>query len=106
MTQTIISSGRSLPRSYARCTFRVISAALTLALSATIAQAQTSGEPKPASPSTLEFNKTSTASLPWSDNADFANARRGLIARFPDSGVIKDRNGRIVWDLSRFAGFI
>ena len=106
MTQTIISSGRSLPRSYAHRTFRVISAALTLALAATIAQAQTSGDSKPASPSTQEFNKNSTASLPWSDNADFANAKRGLIARLPDSGVIKDRNGRIVWDLSRFTGFI
>src|SRR5262249_36968776 len=79
---------------------------LALALGATMAQAQTSGDPKPASPSTLEFNKTSTASLPWSDKADFANARRGLIARLPDDGVIKNANGRTVWDLSKFAGFI
>jgi alkyl sulfatase BDS1-like metallo-beta-lactamase superfamily hydrolase len=63
-----------------------------LALTAAIADAQTNGDPKPASPSTLEVNKNSTASLPWSDNADFANARRGLIARLPDNGVIKDWN--------------
>jgi alkyl sulfatase BDS1-like metallo-beta-lactamase superfamily hydrolase len=106
LTQTIISSCRSLPGSYTQCTFRVMAAGLTLALAATIAQAQTSSDSKPASPSTLEFNKNSTALLPWSDNADFANAKRGLIARLPDSGVIKDKNGRIVWDLSRFAGFI
>ncbi|WP_245476162.1 alkyl sulfatase dimerization domain-containing protein [Bradyrhizobium sp. Leo170] len=106
MTQTIISSCRSLPGSYTQYAFRVMAAGLILALAATIAQAQTSGDSKPASPSTLEFNKKSTASLPWSDNADFANAKRGLIARLPDSGVIKDRNGRIVWDLSRFTGFI
>jgi alkyl sulfatase BDS1-like metallo-beta-lactamase superfamily hydrolase len=79
---------------------------LALVLATTIAQAETSGVSKPASPSTLEFNKKSTASLPWSDTADFANARRGLIARFPDNGVIKNANGRIVWDLSKFTGFI
>jgi alkyl sulfatase BDS1-like metallo-beta-lactamase superfamily hydrolase len=77
---------------------------LILALAAAMAQAQTAS--KPASPSTLEFNKNSTASLPWSDMADFANAKRGLIARLPDDGVIRDKNGRIVWDLSRFTGFI
>jgi alkyl sulfatase BDS1-like metallo-beta-lactamase superfamily hydrolase len=82
-----------------------MAAALAL-LAATVAQAQTAGDSRPASPSTLEFNKSSTASLPWSDNADFANAKRGLIARLPDNGVIRDRTGRIVWDLSRFTGFI
>src|SRR5262249_5345528 len=66
--------------------------------------ASTAGEP--ASPSTPEFNKNWTASLPWSDKADFANAKRGLIARLPDNGVIRDKNGSIVWDLSRFTGFI
>jgi linear primary-alkylsulfatase len=106
LTQAIVPSCRSLPGSYTQYTFRVMAAGLTLVLAGTIAQAQTSGDSKPASRSTLEFNKNSTASLPWSDNADFANARRGLIARLPDSGVIKDRNGRIVWDLSRFTGFI
>src|SRR5215471_274907 len=55
--------------------------------------ASTAGEP--ASPSTPEFNKNSTASLPWSDKADFANAKRGLIARLPDNGVIRDKNGSI-----------
>jgi alkyl sulfatase BDS1-like metallo-beta-lactamase superfamily hydrolase len=44
--------------------------------------------------------------LPWSDTADFANAKRGLIARLPDNGVIKDKSGRVVWDLSRFTGFV
>jgi alkyl sulfatase BDS1-like metallo-beta-lactamase superfamily hydrolase len=68
--------------------------------------ASTGGDSKPASPSTMEFNKNSTASLPWSDKADFANAKRGLIARLPDNGVIKDKSGTIVLDLSRFTGFI
>jgi alkyl sulfatase BDS1-like metallo-beta-lactamase superfamily hydrolase len=83
-----------------------VAAGLALALATAVAQAQTAGDPKPASQSTLEFNKNSTASLAWSDNADFANAKRGLIARLPDDGVIKDKNGKIVWDLSRFTAFI
>ena len=45
-------------------------------------------------------------SLPWSDTADFTNAKRGLIARLADNGVIRDNNGRNVWDLSKFTGFI
>src|SRR5215475_12752351 len=104
LMHTGLSSRRSMQGALARCSFRVAVAGLALALVAAIAQAQTTGQP--ASPSTLEFNKNSTASLPWSDDADFANAKRGLIARLPDSGVIKDRNGRIVWDPSRFTGFI
>jgi alkyl sulfatase BDS1-like metallo-beta-lactamase superfamily hydrolase len=47
-----------------------------------------------------------TLLLPRSDRADFTNAKRGLIARLPDNGVIKDANGEIVWDLSKFTGFI
>ena len=106
MTHTILSSRRSLSGALTRCSFRVTAAGLTLALAAAMAQAQTSGDSKPASPTTLEFNKNSTASLPWSDRADFDNAKRGLIARLPDNGVIKDANGEIVWDLSKFTGFI
>jgi alkyl sulfatase BDS1-like metallo-beta-lactamase superfamily hydrolase len=97
---------RSLLGALTQCSFRVTAAALAWALTATIAQAQTTGDSKPASPSTLEINKNSTASLPWSDKADFANARRGLIARLPDSGVIKDNYGKVIWDLSKFTSFI
>ena len=52
---------------------------------AAVVEAQTAAEPKPASPFTLEFNKNSTASLPWSDKADFVNAKRGLIAPLPEA---------------------
>jgi alkyl sulfatase BDS1-like metallo-beta-lactamase superfamily hydrolase len=104
LTHITLSSRRSPPGALVRWSFRITAAGLALVLAATMSQAQTAGQP--ASPSTLEFNKNSTASLPWSDKADFANAKRGLIARFPDDGVIKDKNGRIVWDLSRFTSFI
>ena len=106
MTHPTLPNRPSVAGASAQCSFRLIAAGLALALAATVAQAQTADEPKPASPSTLEFNKNSTASLPWSDKADFVNANRGLIARLPDSGVIKDKSGRVVWDLSRYAGFI
>ena len=106
MTHTILSTRRSLSGALTRYSFRITAAGLTLALAAAMAQAKTSGDSRPASPSTLEFNKNSTASLPWSDKADFANAKRGLIARLPDNGVIKDANGGIVWDLLKFTGFI
>jgi alkyl sulfatase BDS1-like metallo-beta-lactamase superfamily hydrolase len=106
MTHTTLSSRLSLLGACIECSFRGIAAGLALALTAAVAQAQIAGDPKAASPSTLAFNKNSTASLPWSDKADFANARRGLIARLPDNGVIKDSNGKIVWELSKFTGFI
>ncbi len=89
-----------------RRSFRFLATALTLTLATAVAQAQTGSGPKPASQSTLEFNKTSTASFPWSDKLDFENARRGLIARLPDNGVIKDKSGKVVWDLSKFSSFI
>jgi len=90
-----------------RRSFRFLATALTLALVTAVAQTQTQtdSEPKPASQSTLEFNKTSTASFPWSDKLDFENARRGLIARLPDNGVIRNKSGRVVWDLSKFTSF-
>jgi alkyl sulfatase BDS1-like metallo-beta-lactamase superfamily hydrolase len=105
LTHAILSNRRSLLGALPRCSL-VTAAGLALTLAGTIAQAQTASDPKPASSSTLEFNKNSTASLPWSDKADFANAERGLIARLPNNGVIKDKNGKIVWDLSRFSAFI
>ena len=89
-----------------RCSLYIIAAGFAWALGAAVVQAQTATEPKPASPFTLEFNKNSTASFPWSDKTAFANAKRGLIAPLPDNGVIKDKSGRVVWDLSRFTGFI
>ncbi len=72
---------------------------------AAFAQTPAAG-PKPASPATLEANRNSTAALPWSDDQDFKNARRGLIAPLADNGVIKDKDGRAVWDLSKYTSFI
>lgn len=106
MARLTLPNRQSLPGASTQCSFSLTAAGLALALAVNVVQAQTAGEPKPASPATLEFNKNSTGSLPWSDKADFANAKRGLIARLPDNGVIKDKSGRVVWDLSRYTDFI
>ena len=106
MTRPTLPSRQSLQGASTQCLFSFTAAGLALALAVTAAHAQTAGEPKPASPTTLEFNKNSTATLPWSDKADFANAKRGLIAPLPDNGVIKNNSGRVVWDLSRYTSFI
>jgi alkyl sulfatase BDS1-like metallo-beta-lactamase superfamily hydrolase len=58
-----------------------------------LAQAQPP-QPKPATTHTIDFNKTSTAGYPWSDTADFRNAKRGFIAPLPNNGVIKGKDGQ------------
>ena len=106
MARPTLPNRQSLLGATTQCSFSFTAAGLALALAVTVVQAQTAGEPKPASQPTLEFNKNSTASLPWSDRADFANAKRGLIAPLPDNGVIKDKSDRVVWDTSRYTAFI
>ena len=41
--------------------------------------------------------------LPFADKQDFEDARRGFIAPLPDSGVIRNKEGKPVWDLSGFS---
>src|SRR5262245_17526264 len=40
--------------------------------------------------------------LPWEDRADYEFAARGFVAALPD-GVIKDADGKTVWDCGEFA---
>jgi len=70
------------------------------------AQAFTCSQPKSATTHTVELNKTSTADFPWFDKQDFENARRGFIAPLPDNGVVKDKGGNVVYDLSKLTSFI
>ena len=96
----------ALPCGARRFSVSLLATAYTLALAPAAAWAQTESAPKPASLSTIEFNKTSTASFPWLDRRDFENAGRGLIARLPENGVVKDKRDSVVWDLSKYASFI
>jgi alkyl sulfatase BDS1-like metallo-beta-lactamase superfamily hydrolase len=57
-----------------------------------------------ATPATRAAHARIRAQLPWDDRDDFACARRGLITTLPD-GVIRDAEGRVVWDIGQF-GFL
>lgn len=60
-------------------------------------------ERKPATAVTRAANERMLAELPFADETDFENARRGLIAE--GSGQITDADGRVVWDLDLW-GFL
>lgn len=59
--------------------------------------------PKPASASTARSNAEVLNQLPFDDETDFENARRGLIATA--SGQITNDAGEVVWDIDKW-GFL
>jgi len=63
------------------------------------------GGPKPATQATRSANAEVLRTLPFSDKADFEDARRGLIAR-PETLTIKDAKGNVVWDMEQFKTYI
>src|SRR5262249_32736174 len=59
--------------------------------------------PKDAQPATRRANEALARSLPSSDERDFEDAKRGLIAVIPDGLVPhKDTTERPVWDMKPF----
>jgi alkyl sulfatase BDS1-like metallo-beta-lactamase superfamily hydrolase len=58
--------------------------------------------PKPATAATKAANARVLRELPFNDQRDFEDARRGLIAPLPDNGLIKSADGRVVWNLSQY----
>jgi len=59
-------------------------------------------EPREASAATQAANEAMRLTLPFQDRADFADARRGLVATL-DEPVIRATSGRVVWDLTPYA---
>ncbi len=57
--------------------------------------------PRPATASTAEANARALRGLPFHDQADFENARRGLIAE--GNGQIKAADGHVAWDIDKWA---
>jgi alkyl sulfatase BDS1-like metallo-beta-lactamase superfamily hydrolase len=57
---------------------------------------------KEATEFTTAVNRTLLAELHWEDTQDFVSSRQGFIATLDDL-VIRDRNGRPVYDISAFA---
>ncbi|MDD0841446.1 alkyl/aryl-sulfatase [Pseudomonas sp. Gutcm_11s] len=70
--------------------------ALALALIVSSAHAEPPAAGKPASEITRERNQAWLQRLPFSDRADFDNARRGLIEPF--TGVVENAEGQPVWN--------
>ena len=56
---------------------------------------------KPPSKFTLELYEQARATLPFSDRQDFAEQKRGFIAR-PASGKIMADAGNVAWDMDRY----
>jgi alkyl sulfatase BDS1-like metallo-beta-lactamase superfamily hydrolase len=54
-------------------------------------------------PATVAANDAARTSLPFDDDADFEDARRGLIAA--GTGQVTDADGRVVWDIDQW-GFL
>ncbi len=74
-----------------------------------IAQATARSEPKISEPVfgeatsfTREANNALLEVLPFDNRSDFEDASRGLIGQIPGGRITAD-DGRVVWDLSRFA---
>lgn len=75
---------------------------LIVAVMVLVAGGAVAGDPGPATPATRDANDGVEQELPFSDTTDFELSRRGLIKR-PQSLVITDANGRVVWDLDSYA---
>ncbi|MCX5893823.1 MAG: MBL fold metallo-hydrolase, partial [Deltaproteobacteria bacterium] len=60
-------------------------------------------QPGSASAATKKHNAELLQQLPFADKQDFEDAKRGFIAPLPDGGVIRNQEGRAVWDLGGFA---
>ncbi|RZT41777.1 alkyl/aryl-sulfatase [Cupriavidus agavae] len=77
-------------------------ARLALLISATFAVMSASAAPKPATPLTEQSHAEWLRKLPFSDRADYEDAKRGLVARFPER-TIKTADGNVAWDFDAYA---
>jgi alkyl sulfatase BDS1-like metallo-beta-lactamase superfamily hydrolase len=59
------------------------------------------GQSREAEPATRAANDAFAASLPYADNKDFEDAKRGLVATIPD-GFIAGSGARPVWNMKSF----
>jgi alkyl sulfatase BDS1-like metallo-beta-lactamase superfamily hydrolase len=78
----------------------------TGATRASATYATVSASVKPASTVTERANADQLRHAPFSDTTDFQSAARGLIAPLPNEGVIKDKDGKVVWNLKAYRAFI
>ncbi|SDC08724.1 Alkyl sulfatase BDS1, metallo-beta-lactamase superfamily [Cupriavidus sp. YR651] len=80
-------------------------ATFAMAALAVLAAANASGaaaSPNAATPLTARSNADWLRSLPFADRADYEDARRGLVARFPER-TIGTADGKVAWDFDAYA---
>ena len=58
--------------------------------------------PQPATAATRAANQAVLERLPFDDERDFEDARRGFIAPLPNEGLVKDADGNVVFDARDF----
>ena len=93
-------TGRNSMRHHRYVSHFVICSALAC-IAPSLATRLSAAEPKDATATTKAANEKLLKQLPFADEDDFADARRGLIAE--GATMIKDAKGRAVWDLSGFS---
>lgn len=83
-------------------TVRNAVAAGAIACSAILMTQAALSQSREAEPATRTANDTFAAGLPFSDTADYDDAKRGFIGTIPDA-LITGPNGNVVWNLKPYA---
>lgn len=83
----------------------LLATAVLAVLSAPVLAQPAPAPTKPATAATKAANAAVQRALPFSDREDFENATRGLVAK-PKTLTIKDPNGKVLWDLEVYKGYI
>jgi alkyl sulfatase BDS1-like metallo-beta-lactamase superfamily hydrolase len=79
----------------------IFSFALVVSTGSTFAQDHFNAKGSPPSSFTSQLQNELRSSLPFDDQRDFEESRRGFIAE-PDSRQILAANGSVVWDMTRY----
>ena len=64
--------------------------------------ATTSRNPKPPTSATLSTHRQVIGTMDMSDRQDFEDAQRGFVAPLPNDGVVRDDEGKVVWNLKEY----
>ncbi|HET7204296.1 MAG TPA: alkyl sulfatase dimerization domain-containing protein [Steroidobacteraceae bacterium] len=88
-------------RPFIRCSAAVVFAAVGLARAADAPPVHFHPKGKAPSPHTMELHRQVRASLPFEDERDFEESRRGFIAA-PTYRTIRNATGDVVWDMASF----
>ncbi|AUF82241.1 alkyl/aryl-sulfatase [Tetraselmis virus 1] len=59
-----------------------------------------------ATPTTTHKNKSLLKKLNFNNTNDFILAKKGFIASLDDNGIVKNKNGDIIWDVKSYTDFI